>query len=162
MKQDRFLIGILIFIIVLVAVALGLFFLRQDTQTYMTEDTPQGVIHNYALAIQNMDLDKAYGYLAKGDAKPSLETFRMAYLSRQLDVSNAAIQVGATRTLSSTQAVVDVTVVYSSSDPFSTPYSNMQTATLVKESGAWKISFMPNPFWGWDWYTPTPKAVPAP
>lgn len=162
MKQDRFLIGILIFIIVLVAVALGLFFMRQDTLTYVPDDTPEGVIHNYALAIQNMDFEKAYAYLAKGDAKPSFETFRMAYLSRQLDVSNAAIQVGSSRSLSANEAVVDVTVVFSSGDPFSSPYTNLQTATLVKESGAWKISFMPNPFWGWDWYTPTPKAVPAP
>ena len=162
MKQDRFLLGILIFIVVLVAVALGLFFMRQDTLTYVPDDTPEGVIHNYALAVQNMDFERAYGYLAKGDAKPSYETFRMAFLSRQLDVSNAAIQLITTRSQSAKEAVVDVTVVFSSGDPFSRPYSNLQTATLVKEGGAWKLTFMPNPFWGWDWYTPTPKAVPAP
>jgi len=162
LKQDRFLIGILIFIIVLVAVALGLFFMRQDTLTYVPDDTPEGVIHNYALAIQNMDFEKAYTYLAQGEAKPSYEYFRMAYLNRQLDVSNAAIQVGATRSLSATEAVVDITVVFSSTDPFSSPYSNLQTATLVKEGGDWKLTFMPNPYWGWDWYTPTPKPVPAP
>jgi len=162
MKQDRFLIGILIFIVVLVAVALGLFFMRQDTLTYVKDDTPEGVIHNYALAIQNMDFERAYAYLAKENAKPSYETFRMAFLSRQLDVSNAAIQVGSTRSLSAKEAVVDVTIVFSSGDPFSSPYSNLQTATLVKENGDWKITNMPNPFWGWDWYTPTPKPVPAP
>lgn len=162
MKQDRFLIGILVFIILLVAAALGLFFLRQDTLTYVPDDSPEGVIHNYALAVQNMDFEKAYTYLAKGEAKPSYESFRMAFLNRQLDVSNAAIQVGETRSISTTETVVDITIVFSSSDPFSNPYSDMQTATLVKEGKAWKLTFMPHPYWGWDWYTPTPKPVPAP
>lgn len=162
MKQDRFLIGILIFIVVLVAIALGLFFMRQDTLTYGKDDTPEGVVHNYALAIQNMDFERAYGYMAKGDTKPDFETFRQAFLTRQLDTSQATIQVGASRNLGPTEAVVDVAVVYASSDPFSRPYSNSQSATLVKENGKWKLTFMPNPFWGWDWYNPTPKSTVAP
>jgi hypothetical protein len=162
MKQDRFLIGILIFIVLLVAVALGLFVMRQDTQTYGPEDSPAGVVRNYALAVQNMDFERAYSYLAERDAKPTYENFQMAYLNRQLDTSNTGVQIGSTRNLSAAEVVVDVTVVFSSSDPFSTPYSNIQTASLVKQAGAWKLTLMPNPYWGWDWYTPTPLPVKGP
>jgi hypothetical protein len=160
MKQDRFLFGILIFIVLLVVVALGLFFLRQDSQTYGAEGTPEGVVRNYSLAVQNMDFERAYAYLAEGTAKPTLESFRMAFLNRQLDTSNAAVQIGSTRSISGNQAVVDVSIQFSASDPFSSPWTNKETANLVKEGGKWKLTYMPNPYWGWDWYTPTVKPVP--
>ncbi len=76
MKQDRFLTGILIGIGVLVLSALLVFFMRKDTQTYISEDQPEGVVHNYILAILNKDYEKAYGYLADLDNKPSFEEFR--------------------------------------------------------------------------------------
>jgi hypothetical protein len=163
MKQDRFLIGILIFIVILVAVALGLFYSRQNTQTYGPEDSPEGVVRNYAIAAQNMDFERAYGYLAEKDAKPNYENFRKAFLNRELDTSNAAVQIGSTRTISDDEAVVDVTLVYSSSDPFSSSWSDNQSASLVKQDGSWKLSSMPYPYWGWDWYTPSanPTAMPA-
>jgi len=159
MKQDRFLLGILIFILFLVAVALGLFFMRQGTQTYGPEGDPVGIVRNYALAIQNMEFERAYAYLAEKEAKPSYEAFRMVFLNHQLDPSNAAIQVGPSREISDTEAVVEVTIMYTASDPFSRPWSDNQNASLVKQAGVWKLTFMPNPYWGWDWYTPTP--VPA-
>ena len=67
MKQDRFLTGILVGIAVLVATALVVFFIRQDTQSYVAEDAPEGVVHNYVLAVLNDDYEKAYGYLAELD-----------------------------------------------------------------------------------------------
>ncbi|MBW2589509.1 MAG: hypothetical protein JRD71_02105, partial [Deltaproteobacteria bacterium] len=65
MKKDRFLIGILVGIGVLITAALVVFFTRQgDGQTYMQESTPDGVVHNYVLALQQGDFQKAYGYLS--------------------------------------------------------------------------------------------------
>jgi hypothetical protein len=64
MKQDRFLTGIIIGIAVLVVLALAVFFTRSDTQTYVSEDAPEGVVHNYVVAVLNKDYEKAYGYLA--------------------------------------------------------------------------------------------------
>jgi hypothetical protein len=40
MKQDRFLTGILVGIAVLVVVALAVFFIRKDNQSYVSEDVP--------------------------------------------------------------------------------------------------------------------------
>ena len=55
MKQDKFLTGILIGIGVLILLALGLFFTRQDKREYVADATPDGVVHNYVLAVLNKD-----------------------------------------------------------------------------------------------------------
>ena len=156
MKHDRFLLGILVFIGLLVAAALALFFTRHESQTYGAEDTPEGVMRNYVLALQNRNFDRAYGYLADKDNKPNLDNFRQAFLNRQLDISGTAIQIGKLEMVANEQALVEVTIVYAPADPFSPGSSSNMTASLVEQNGAWRISNMPYPYWGWDWYQPTP------
>ena len=63
MKQDRFLIALLAAVGILMITAVGLFFVRQDTRDYGTEDTPEGVVRNFVLAIHNEDFEKAVFYL---------------------------------------------------------------------------------------------------
>ena len=55
MRQDRFLTGILIGIGVLVIAALAVFFIRRDGQSYVAENTPEGVVHNYVVSKLNKD-----------------------------------------------------------------------------------------------------------
>ena len=55
MKQDRFLTGILIGIVVLVVVALAVFFTRKDNLNYVSDDTPAGVVQNYVVAVHKRD-----------------------------------------------------------------------------------------------------------
>jgi hypothetical protein len=62
-KTDRFLIVIVAGIVLLVAVTL-IVSLRQPAATYQPEDTPEGVAHNYILALQQKDYERAYGYLS--------------------------------------------------------------------------------------------------
>jgi hypothetical protein len=94
MKQDRFLTGILIGIAVLVVVALAVFFIRRDNQSYISEDSPEGVVHNYVLAVLNGDYQKAYGYLADLDHKPTYEQFRDAFIKGVVNPNNSAVDVG--------------------------------------------------------------------
>ncbi|HEX7555256.1 MAG TPA: hypothetical protein VF338_01435, partial [Leptolinea sp.] len=75
MKQDRFLVGILIGIGVLVIVALSLFFIRRGAFQYTDDTTPEGTIRNYMLALQKRDFEKAYSYLAEGEFKPDFNAF---------------------------------------------------------------------------------------
>ena len=159
MKQDRFLVGILIFIGVLVIAALALFFIRQDTQVYGTDDTPEGVIRNYALALQKQDFQRAYDYLADKDNQPTYEAFRHAFLTNQLDVSSNALQVGSIQYINGGEVTVSLSVLYAGGGPFTQSYSSTDTATLVQQGGAWKLSYMPYPFWAYDWYQPTPEPV---
>ncbi len=162
MKQDKFLIGILAFIGLLVAVALTMFFIRKDTAVYRTEDTPENVVYNFALAIQQNDLESAYGYLADLDGKPTRAAFFQASQNGYLNVSGNALQVGKVTMQGPEEAWVDVTIQYLGSGPFDSGTSNHGRAVLVRQNGAWKISSMPYPYWSGDWYLPTPAPTLVP
>lgn len=152
MKQDRFLTGILIGIAVLVVVALTVFFIRKDSQSYVSEDTPEGVVHNYVLAVLNGDYEKAYGYLADLEDKPTYEEFRDAFIKGMVNPNNSAVDIGESEVNKDT-ASVEVAMIYNPSDPFSTGYRDTQRAILVKQEGLWKLSSMPGYyFWEYSWY----------
>ncbi|MGZ9167027.1 MAG: Rv0361 family membrane protein [Anaerolineales bacterium] len=157
MKQDRFLTGILVGIAVLVVIALAVFFIRKDTQSYVSEDTPEGVVHNYVLAVLNDDYQKAYGYLADLENKPTYEQFRNAFIQGMVNPNNSAVDIGNSEVNGDT-ASVEVALIYNPSDPFSTGYRDVQRALLVQQGGAWKISSMPcYYFWDCSWYQEPPK-----
>ncbi|HKZ44120.1 MAG TPA: hypothetical protein VJZ78_03685 [Anaerolineales bacterium] len=154
MKQDRFLQGILIFIFLLVVIALGIFIMRGNDQSYGPDDSPEGVVRNYALALQNMDFERAYKYLADDNHKPDYETFRYSFLNQRLDTINISLQIGEIRSSGTNEAYVEVAVIYNSGDIFSSPNATGEIASLIRQSQGWKITSMPYPYWGWDWYQP--------
>ena len=157
MKQDRFLTGILIGIGVLIVAALVVFFIRRDSQTYVPDDIPEGVIHNYVVAVLNKDYEKAYGYLADLDNKPTFDEFQEAFLTGGLNPGNSAVDVGESE-ITGDSATVEVALIYNPSDPFSTGYRDVQNAILVRHDGAWKISSMPAYYlWNYSWYQEMPK-----
>jgi hypothetical protein len=157
MKQDRFLTGILIGIVVLVFAALVIFFTRQNEQSYVLEATPDAVVHNYVLAVLNRDYEKAYGYLADLENKPSYEDFRQSFATGALNPSNAGVRIGRTD-ITGDDAAVEISMLYSPGDPFSTGYNNVGSAQLVLQNGAWKISYMPvYSLWGFAWYQAPPR-----
>jgi hypothetical protein len=158
MKQDRFLIGILVGIGVLVIIALVLFFTRQDKQEYVAEDTPEGVVHNYALALYKEDYEKAYDYLAEMESKPTYNEFRQAFFNNFVDPSNAGLELGETE-IAGDVAYVTLYIIYNTTDPFSSGYRNTDTARLERQNGTWKLLQMPYNFWSYDWYQPKPEPV---
>jgi len=62
-SKDRFLIGIVVGVLLLVVVAFVVV-LRRPAPSYRAEDTPEGVAHNYLLALRLGEYDRAYGYLS--------------------------------------------------------------------------------------------------
>jgi hypothetical protein len=157
MKQDRFLTGILIGIGLLVVLALAVFFTRKDTQTYVSDDTPEGVVHNYVVAVLNKEYEKAYGYLADLKNKPAYDEFHNSFLTGMVNPDSSGVDVGQSD-ITGDDATVDVTLVYNPTDPFSTGYRDTQRAILVKQNGAWKISSMPQyNFFDYNWYQEMPK-----
>lgn len=62
-STDRFLIGIVVGIVALVIAAFVVTLTRPEP-TYQPEDTPEGVAHNYLLALHKEDYERAYGYLS--------------------------------------------------------------------------------------------------
>lgn len=152
MKQDRFLAGILIGIAVLIVIALAVFFSRRGIQTYISEETPEGVVHNYVLAVLNKDYEKAYVYLADLENKPTYDQFRAAFLKGAVNPNNSALDIGKSE-INGDTASVEVAMIYSPSDPFSTGYRDVQRAILVKQSDGWKLTSMPYYYlWDGNWY----------
>lgn len=157
MKQDRFLTGILVGIAVLVVIALAVFFARRTTQTYIPESLPEGVVHNYVLAVLNGDYQKAYGYLADLENKPTYEQFRDTFIKGIVNPNDSAVDIGESD-VSNDTASVEVAMIYNPSDPFSTGYRDVQRAILVRQGGAWKLSSMPTYYyWDYSWYQELPK-----
>ena len=160
MKQDRFLTGILIGIAVIVVVALAVFLTRKDNLDYVNDDTPEGAIQNYIVALHKRNFEKAYGYLADLPNKPAYSKFQEAFLNHSIDPSNTGVEIGTTEITGNT-ATVSLGMIYSPNDPFSSGYRNAEFALLVKQEGLWKIKQLPYNFWNWDWYQPeTQKQEP--
>jgi hypothetical protein len=159
MKQDRFLMGILIFIGILVVAALVLFFIRQESQNYGPEDAPDGVVRNYALALQKQDYQRAYGYLADKDNKPTYDSFQRAFLTNQLNLTSNGLQVGSIQYIKNGEATVNLTLIFAGGGPFAGSSSSNDTASLVQQAGAWKLIYMPYPYWSFDWFQPTPQSI---
>jgi hypothetical protein len=151
MKQDRFLLGIVIGIGVLAVLALGLFFMRQDKQEYLTAATPEAVTHNYVLALLNKDYEKAYSYLADLDNKPTYQQFRQSFFNNNVSPQEVGVQVGAAQ-IQTDNASVELKLVYSSGDPFTSNNNNLEYAELIRQNGEWRISSMPYSFWDYGWY----------
>ena len=161
MKQDRFLIGILIGIAVLIVIALAVFFTRKDDLNYVSDATPEGVVQNYVVALHKHDFDKAYTYLADLPNRPTPELFRQAFLNHNIDPTNVGLEIGKSE-ISGETASVSLGIIYSPNDPFSSGYRNTDYAQLVRQKGAWKIKLLPSNFWAYDWYQPnTVPAVPV-
>jgi hypothetical protein len=155
MKQDRFLIGILIGIVVLVVLSLALFFTRKDSESYIADDTPEGVVHNYVVAVHKGDYEKAYSYLSASPSKPTYEIFRKAFITNMVSPDNVGLEIGSAD-IRNDNATVTLSTIYNPSDPFSGGSRNSDVALLIKQGGQWKLEQMPYNFWAYDWYQPTP------
>ena len=162
MKTDRFLLVILGAIGLLVIAALLLFFIRQRGQEYGPQDTPQGVVRNYVLALEKRDYERAYSLLSDAEGKPDFDRFRQDFLARLVVPSNAAILIQKDWQ-SGEDVLVDLVVVFAASGPFGDSYRQPEQALLVRDAaGEWKLARMPYPYWGYDWYQAEPQKIPAP
>jgi len=152
MKNDKFLISIIVSIILLVIVAIAVVLARGQSEDYIADDSPGGVVHNYFLAIQRHDYDKAYAYLSDEiKSKPDLDEF-----IRTIDNargSEAALQIGQSD-INDNRARIELSITtYYGGGPFdSNSYTSQETAHLRRTaSGEWKLIEFPYPYWGYDW-----------
>ena len=82
MKQDRFLIAILAAVGILVISALVVFFFRQDSHEYGSDDTPEGVVRNYVIAIHKEDFERAYNALQDSPEQTQLPRISATFSGR--------------------------------------------------------------------------------
>ena len=161
-RQDRFLLAILSGILLLVAIALALYFSRQGGLNYLPENTPQAVLQNYMLALQKGDYERAFSYVAgpptpagsSPQALPDYDLFRQYFFSQPgVQLLDVGVQIGQARITGNT-AAVQVTLLRTTGDPFNSVGREQQQAQLVQQQGAWKVRSAPYPFWSYDWGVP--------
>lgn len=147
-STDKFLIGIVAGVLVLVGVAFAVAFLRPEP-TFRPDDSAEGVAHNYLLALQQADYERAYGYLS-----PSLKGYPDSAEAFARDARNYQWNFGAgsesiTLEVKSARVIGEQTVVEVQETRFyegglfdSSQYTNTfdMTLRLDGESGAWKIT----------------------
>lgn len=154
MKQDRFLIAIVAGILLLVVVAVVVVLTRAPgSEEYRADDTPEGVVHNYFLAIQREDFSKAYGYLSDElENKPTLEQFIQEAGSSGSN-QEASLKIGAVSQSDGVTQVKITLTTYSAGGLFdSNRYSNDDIALLRQsDAGQWRLTQFPYPYWGWNW-----------
>ena len=152
-KSDKILAGIVIGIVLLVGVAFAVALTRPKPD-YREEDTPEGVAHNYLLALQQEDYERAYGYLSTSmsDYPLSLRIFTDDIENYSDADVNSTTQVDTPATIKGDRATVKVqhTRFYQGGLFSSRSYSSTFDMTLVKEEGKWRI-IASDRYWSWRW-----------
>lgn len=156
-NTDKFLIAIVAGIVLLVGAAFAVAALRPKP-AYQAEDTPEGVVNNYLLAIKQADYERAYGYLSsKVRGYPdSVETFTrdVQQSSYNFNLDNPATTVSL-RPSRVTATRADVTInetIFQSSGLFgSSEYNQSSTLSLRRENGQWKIWASDRGYWAYCW-----------
>jgi hypothetical protein len=161
MRQDRFLIAILAGIALLILVSLVVFFSRQVSLDYVSDESPKGVVQNYLVSLQKLDYQRAYESLSSGSQKPDFFRFQQDMTLRQGEISRTSLEIGETTT-GGNQAMVQLITLRVQNGIFGDTYRNTEAARLVLENGKWKITTFPYPFWSYDWYQVLPEKLPAP
>lgn len=144
-SPDKFLIGIIIAVVVLLAVVFGVILSRPAVE-YQSEDTPAGVAHNYLLALQDEDYERAYGYLSRelsGYPESTIQFKRDVdrYSWRFRSSSSVSLSVESSDFLRDDHAHVDVRETrFYSGDLFSSSQSTSNfVIELVLIDNEWKI-----------------------
>jgi hypothetical protein len=157
MKNDKFLIGIIVGVVILVGVALALVLIRGQNEAYVADDSPTGVVHNYFLAIQRKDYERAYRYLSDDlKNKPDLDEFIQG-VGNQYGSAEEALQIGETTQQGNERSQVDVGLTaYQGGDIFnfdgSGNYTRHENALLrLNANNEWKLTYFPYPYWGYEW-----------
>lgn len=143
-RSDMTLIGIVAGIVILVVAAVVVTLSRPEP-TYQADDTPAGVAHNYLLAVQKDDYERAYSYLSPnlpgypetlGDFIRSLDQDRWRF-RRDTDVS---------LTVESTEIIAQEAIVEVRESRFyggglfdSGQSSNIFELQLEQVAGTWRV-----------------------
>ncbi len=145
MKQvDRFLLAIIAGVVLLVVVALAMA-LTRTPQGYLPDTTPDGVAHNYLLALKQGDSARAYGYLAPDLAgyPPTVDDFVADIDSRYswaFNRDSATISVGEPRITGDRATVTVSEARFAEGGLFSSvQYGSSFGMTLRRQGDAWRL-----------------------
>jgi len=161
-KSTKFLFAIAVGVVILVAALLISALLYFERFQYQADDTPEGVVHNYLLALRRQDYKRAYGYLwpSLRGYPADLDQFAADAVRLEADVNRPPYDFNwykedASLTVKSVEilddyARVDVTRTKLHAGGLFDNGQNSYTflVSLQRLDGAWKISWAE-----WYWYS---------
>lgn len=140
-------IGVLILTTIILVLTLG-----KGTANLLAENTPEGVVQRYLLAIQEEDYQAAYSYLIPHDPK-SIDNPTMTYDEWLMNVRNNSnntwkASLGAVK-ITGDSATVEVMIdVFRPGGPFANPVNtNNETFILKKTGPSWLITSPTYLYW---------------
>lgn len=157
-KPDKFLIGIVVFVVLLVVVAFSVALLRPKA-TYQADDKPEGVAFNYLFALQQGDYERAYGYLSPSiiHYPRDLDTFTNdvqdnTWMFNGLNNTSTTLEVDSAQ-ITGKRAYIKIreTSFYENGLFDSNQSTNIFKMTLrQEEDDSWKI-IDSDSYWTWCW-----------
>ena len=138
--------GVTIGVLVIVALVLVLTMAGKGGAPLLPEDTPEGTVQRYLLALEAEDYQKAYSYLS---TNMTYETWRRQ-IYRSEERPGVKVTLGKS-VVKGSEATVDVVVdVFSPGGPFENPVDTHRTTFFLKREGtSWKIT---SPTYVWWFY----------
>ncbi|MCL4263436.1 MAG: hypothetical protein KJ069_09480 [Anaerolineae bacterium] len=143
--SNKFLFGIVFGVVLLVIVAFSVVLLRPEP-TYQDDSTPEGAAHNYLLALQQGDFERAYQYLPTTFKYPT-DADNLADDARQNSWlfetgGDYALAVDSVKQQNEEEAIVTIrkTTFYNDGLFGSRELSQTFTMHLTPEAGEWKVS----------------------
>jgi hypothetical protein len=140
--SDKFLL-LLLAAIALIVIAALVAVLRAPAPTYQPEETPQGVAHNYLLALRQGDYERAYRYLSPDlPGLPSVAGFaddvaRNPWQFERGD--NTAVTVEDAHIFGDGTARVSVMLTTFNNGLFSSSYARPFGLTLEPDGDTWRL-----------------------
>ena len=154
MKQnDKFLIAIVIAVILLVVAAFAFVLLRPQPE-YRTDDTPEAVVYNYLLALEQGDYERALDQIAKDVHNRPDDASEMEWDVKQNNWSfnrygNPTLTIDGSN-ISGKEATVILKEIRSD-DPFSAGVDSSEVAMrLEQKEDGWKL-IGGQAYWTYKW-----------
>ena len=150
--------GVVALVVLSVAVAL----LTGSEATTFAADTPEGTVQRYLKAVEDGELQEAYGYLSVVlQQECAYRDFRSS--TRRPDMESRRVTLEDTERVNG-EMEVRVRVTQFQVDPplGSRESSHVQRYLLVEEGGAWRFSEQPWPTWCPKVAAPEPRPTPSP
>ena len=149
-RTDKFLIGIVAGIVILVGTGFAVMLLR-PRPTYLPDNTPGGVANNYLLAVQRGEYERAYGYLS-----PDLPGYPSdpATFARQVGLGNGYNSTSSVEVTDVQETGERATVSFEETTFYegglfgSDSYQSTFQMRLIRQAGQWRIEHSDS-FWAW-------------
>jgi hypothetical protein len=149
LKMDRFTWAVVIVVVLLLVGAVVTLSLTggrgiENTESYLTEDSPEAVIHNAYVAVLNGDVTRARQYYSTRVLEDEDSMFKNRFESFYGGDLNRRLRILTVERQSEESALATIALDnYSVGGLFdSGSWTQRQTLTLIREDGRWKIDSM--------------------